>query len=490
MRTSPSLNTTRRRALVMTGMIIALVGLLIAFGQNNSSAASQPKASNQTNLGPVINKATTNSFSFNSLAANRLLGLGGMFTSSVSVEANPPAGTPVAVGQTITYVVTLTNDDVTDTAVGAGLNLTVSALVPTGTALIPGSVIVLQQPQGGNTFACQAGTPSCTANKTSTISTFDNFATFKFQYKVTVTAAIGTVLNNTATYVNDGGPATVTSSTISHEVAAPADLGISKFSSPSAVIAGGTSVPFGTPGSGAPAGGTSDIDYELLIANAGPNNATNVIIQDSLPNNTVLVSAPALATATVAVNGVPIPGFVINCGIFPGRFVECRPGDNSGLNAGWTNDVLPSGFSARMRYRVRVPGDVAQGTIIQNEARISSTPTNPGPGTLTADPNTGNNYSTPVNTLVNTLADLGITKVTSNPTPTAGGAAFSYTLTVTNQGLVMRRTLSSTIRYRQASYSRTFLCQTPCRGCIDLRRTTRRHQWGSHLLHKRGLIPT
>ncbi|MBK8315442.1 MAG: hypothetical protein IPL01_16060 [Acidobacteria bacterium] len=113
MRTSPSLNTTRRRALVMTGMIIALVGLLIAFGQNNSSAASQPKAGDLANLGPVINKATTNSFSFNSLAANRLLGLGGMFTSSVSVEANPPAGTPVAVGQTITYVVTLTNDDVT-----------------------------------------------------------------------------------------------------------------------------------------------------------------------------------------------------------------------------------------------------------------------------------------------------------------------------------------------------------------------------------------
>ncbi|MBK9709546.1 MAG: hypothetical protein IPO77_21920 [Acidobacteria bacterium] len=44
MRTSPTLNTTRRRSLVMTGMIIALVGLLIAFGQNNSSAASQPKA--------------------------------------------------------------------------------------------------------------------------------------------------------------------------------------------------------------------------------------------------------------------------------------------------------------------------------------------------------------------------------------------------------------------------------------------------------------
>ncbi len=30
--------------------------------------------------------------------------------------------------------------------------------------------------------------------------------------------------------------------------------------------------------------------------------------------------------------------------------------------------------------------------------------------------------------------DLGITKITSNPTPTAGGAAFNYTLTVTNNG--------------------------------------------------------
>ncbi|MBK6799572.1 MAG: hypothetical protein IPG76_23075 [Acidobacteria bacterium] len=33
---------------------------------------------------------------------------------------------------------------------------------------------------------------------------------------------------------------------------------------------------------------TSDNDYELLIANAGPNNATNVIIQDSLPTTRLL----------------------------------------------------------------------------------------------------------------------------------------------------------------------------------------------------------
>ncbi|MBK6796406.1 MAG: DUF11 domain-containing protein [Acidobacteria bacterium] len=358
-----------------------------------------------------------------------------MFTSNVSVEANPPAGTPVAVRQTISYVVTLTNDDVIDTAVGAGLNLTVSALVPAGTTLTAGSVTVLQQPQGGNTFACQAGTPSCTANKTSTISTFDNFATFKFQYRVTVNAgtAIGTVLNNTATYVNDGGPATVLSSTISHAVAAPADLSITKSASPVSVIAGGTSVAVGTPGSGLPAGGTADIDYLLLIANAGPNNATNVTIEDAFPANTVLVSAPALATNAITINGVGAPTFAINCTVF-GNIFQCTPGNNTALNAGWGPGVLPNALLAVIRYRVRVPANVAQGTILHNEARISSTPANPGPGTLTADPNTGNNYSTPVNTLVNALADLGITKVTSNPTPTAGGAAFSYTLTVTNLG--------------------------------------------------------
>ncbi|HUC20742.1 MAG TPA: DUF11 domain-containing protein, partial [Candidatus Polarisedimenticolaceae bacterium] len=114
--------------------------------------------------------------------------------------------------------------------------------------------------------------------------------------------------------------------------------------------------------------------------------------------------------------------------------IECRPGNNAALNPAWTNDVMPAGFSARLNYRVAVPANVAQGTIIENEARISSQQLNPGPATLSIDPNAGNNASTPVNTNVIAFADLGITKVTSNPTPTAGGAAFSYTLVVTNNG--------------------------------------------------------
>ncbi|MBK6799571.1 MAG: DUF11 domain-containing protein [Acidobacteria bacterium] len=110
--------------------------------------------------------------------------------------------------------------------------------------------------------------------------------------------------------------------------------------------------------------------------------------------------------------------------------------------------------------------------------------TNPGPGTLTADPNTGNNYSTPVNTLVNTLADLGITKVTSNPTPTTAGAAFSYTLTVTNQGpsdgqnVIVNDPLPPGIIFQNVSLPQR---------CISLRRSAGWHQWCGQL-HQRGII--
>ncbi len=446
MRTSHNPRILGRTSLPIAVSLMLFIGLFIAFGPVERAGASRSSNSVSPYTKPIVKKTYSSllntAFAFNSSTVNRNLGLGAMFTSTVDLVASPPNGTPVAVGQTITYVVTLTNDDITDSAIGVGNDLILSGTVPAGTTLTPGSVTVLQQPQGSNPWTCSAAAPTCTANKSGITSSFDNFATFKFQYRVTVNpgTAIGTVLNNVATYLNEGAlgsPAddvTVNSNPTSHQVAAPADLGISKFASPTSVIAGGTSVPFGAPGSGAPAGGTGDITYELLIANAGPNNATNTIIQDAIPNNTVVVSAPALDPTTVTVNGVPTPGFVMSCSTFGVNFIECRPGNNTGLNAGWGADVLPAGFSARLRYRVQVPSNVAAGTIIQNEARISSTPTNPGPGTLTADPNTGNNSSTPVNTVVNAFADLGITKATSNPTPVAGGAAFSYTLVVSNSG--------------------------------------------------------
>ncbi|MEP7273499.1 MAG: hypothetical protein ABI882_18525, partial [Acidobacteriota bacterium] len=379
-------------------------------------------------------------------ASGSFITVGAMVFAGATLVASPPSGTTVAPGSNITYTITINNGFCTDT------NTFIQTQTPLNTTFVSAAITdnptawtITAQPIVGGTGLVRWDGPGGIGSLPA-----DDSITVTLTVKVNPAASDGFVIafsgNYGAQFGEDGlGCVFLVGDNVpfsaSHTVAVTfADLSLTKFAGAGGgggggtVVAGGTSAAFGRPGSGTPANGTGNITYELLIGNGGPNDGTNTIIQDSIPNNTVLVSNPALDPTTVAVNGFPQPAFVMNCNVFGGNFIECRPGNNTGLNPAWGPDVLPNGFTARLRYRVRVPADVAQGTIIQNEARISSVATNPGPGTLTADPNAGNNASTPVNTLVIALADLGITKVTSNPTPTAGGAAFSYTLVVTNNG--------------------------------------------------------
>ncbi|MGE0129547.1 MAG: hypothetical protein AB7U82_15830 [Blastocatellales bacterium] len=329
-------------------------------------------------------------------------------------------------------------------------------IVNTGRDPIPANAITLSDPApAAAEAAVVAGSLTATANfgactlANLAAGTCTNSAALPpgaigtITYRVTVAPGnANPFLNNTATLTLSGDlNPTNNSSTVATAIGPNADLSISKFSfsnggGNNSVIAGGSSVPFSSPGSGSPANGSGNITYELLIGNGGPSNATSTIIQDAMPNNTVLVSPPALDPSTVFINGVPAPTFSLPCTVFGGvnNFIECRPGNNTAINPAFTNDVLPVGFSARMRYRVAVPANVPEGTIVQNTARIASTALSPGPALLTPDPNSGNNYATPVNTLVITSSDLSIDKTTSNANPIAGGAAFNYDLVVTMNG--------------------------------------------------------
>jgi len=188
-----------------------------------------------------------------------------------------------------------------------------------------------------------------------------------------------------------------------------ADLQLAKIADPAAVLAGGTSNPL--PG----AGGTGDITYTITYRNNGPTDANNVRITDTIPANTVFVGydIPAAASGPtfVCAPGAPVSGSQIVC--YP------------------TGDVpLPVGANGTIRFRVRVLANIAQNTLVTNGATITSTGT--GATFATPDPNTSNNTQNPTSTLINTQADLAITK--SGPADVTAGANLTYTLSVSNNG--------------------------------------------------------
>lgn len=150
--------------------------------------------------------------------------------------------------------------------------------------------------------------------------------------------------------------------------------------------------------SGAVPAGTR-FSYELSVRNGGPDSATNVQMNDSVPN--------ALRITTID----PLPG--ITCGI-SGQIVQCSA---SSLNAG---------ASLRARYEV-VPRDAP--VTITNRVSVSASE---------IDPNTSNN-SASVTTSVGPPpsargADLRLSKTTSLVGNARVGVPFSYQLQLTNGG--------------------------------------------------------
>jgi len=134
-----------------------------------------------------------------------------------------------------------------------------------------------------------------------------------------------------------------------------------------------------------------EVDYTLTAHNAGPNDATGVTIQDSLP-----------------------------AGL---DFLDATPGCNN--NAGTVScdiGALANGDSASVTIKTRTTAAIA-GTAIGNLASVTGNE---------FDPDTTNNQaSTTVD--VQPLVDLDLNKVASNLTPTAGGTV-TYTLSLVNHG--------------------------------------------------------
>ena len=141
--------------------------------------------------------------------------------------------------------------------------------------------------------------------------------------------------------------------------------------------------------------GTS-VTFTVNVSNAGPTNATGVVVADALPTGFTLVGTPTTTAGTYA-GGV------------------------------WTVDALESGSTQTLTITASVNASGNYTNIAQltasNQADPNSTPNNNNPAE--DDQSAAPLTPTPV-------ADLAVSK--TGPAQVAGGATLSYTVTVVNNG--------------------------------------------------------
>jgi len=274
---------------------------------------------------------------------------------AVTVSDNPD---PVSAGGTLTYTVSVNN-----LGPSAATNVTVTDTIAATTTFV--SAI-------GTGWACtQAGVVVTCTRASLAAGAAPSIA-------VVVTAPVqgGSITNTAAVSTTTIDPvAGNNSQTIATTVTARADLSITKTDSPDPVTAGG------------------QLQYAIVVSNAGPSNAATLSMTDPLPPGTTFVSAVGTGWSCAQAAGT----------------VTCT---RAALNTGITAPTIT----------ITVNAPTTGGTI-SNTASITA---------ATSDPNTGNNSAT-ATTDVTASADLAITVVDS-PDPVIAGATLTYTVSATNLG--------------------------------------------------------
>lgn len=296
-------------------------------------------------------------------------------------EIEVPIFTPVKtsststafVGDIVTYTVRLTN-----TCTSPLTNVSFKDILPLGLLFIPGSVTVNGVPEPGVDPNIGFPLPNVAGGTTVEV-TFQarvegipnpnpaiNIATIDYSY----TPVEGGI---PLTFSEDSNPVPL----LVEEVPGEADISVVKTASPNPVAPGGL------------------LTYTLVVSNAGPANAQNVVLTDTIP--------PEITGAEFSTDG--------------GATFNPWPGT---LNIG----TLQAGISVPIIIR----GTVAQSATgtITNTANVTST---------TPDPNPNNNTSTVVTevTAVPGEADISVVK-TASPNPVVPGGMLTFTLVVSNAG--------------------------------------------------------
>src|SRR5205085_1145497 len=188
----------------------------------------------------------------------------------------------------------------------------------------------------------------------------------------------------------------------------------------------------------------TELTYTLTATNAGPSDADNVSLTDSIPAGTSFVR---VAQGSCATSGP----------------ITCTVG------------ALANGASATVVLVVRVNASAVPGDTITNTARVFNTPA--------IDPVPANNNAIATATVGGRVADLGITKTASTATDASGatvdaGGFITYTITATNAGpsnaplSTVSDTLPSGTTLRSVTAPGGFSCtpaggDVPCAGSLS-----------------------
>lgn len=281
-----------------------------------------------------------------------------------------PGVNPVTAGTGFSYSIQARND-----GPSTATNVVVTDVVPAGMAVVSATV------PGGS---CQAGVPGNPLQPTRcTLGSMAPAATRTISLSVLVAHdTLGQVNNDAAissdTVDLDNSDNVATNALTVIDVA---NVSVSKSASPSPNVVAGTG-----------------LSYTLMVNNAGPSLARNVIVTDTLPAGVTFTSFSTPAGVLCSILA-PLPGGIV-----------CTMGN------------MAPGASLSVHVNVMVQS--ATTGSLSNSAQVTTTATDPVPG---------NNTSAAVVTTVLTSADLGIVK-TSDKDVYKPSSQVKYTITVTNNG--------------------------------------------------------
>ena len=286
---------------------------------------------------------------------------------TLAKTANPSS---FVIGVAGNYTLTLTNTGTTATTAVATITDTIATGLAIGT--LPAGCTAAAQVV---TCTVATGLAPGAANAVS------------FVIPVTPQASIGTTsVANTAT-VRGGGDATCPASgavdprcnpSITTPVVASADVSVTKTDNSATYVPGLTAV------------------YTVVVSNAGPSAASNVLVVDNTPASTTITGWTCAGAACPVASG------------------------NGSISQ--TIPTLASGAS--VTYTITVVTSAGATGPLSNTATVSSP---------TPDPVPGNNTATDTDTAV-TTSDVAITKSLATPNPAQPGQTVTWTIVVTNNG--------------------------------------------------------
>lgn len=277
-------------------------------------------------------------------------------------------------GQVITYTIVVSSSG-PSTAVGA----TVADLFPPELT----GVTYTSIPAGGAT-----GNTAVGSGNINDVVTLPPGSSITYTATGTLSPSATGTLSNTATVtapggLNDPDPAN-NSATDTNTLEAEADLSVTKTDSPDPVAPNAT------------------ITYAISVANAGPSDASTVVLTDILPVGTTF--------ASLVQDSGPV-------------FICVAPAPSTSGTVTCTIATLASGGSAAFTLVVNVAGGAA-GSTITNTASIA---------TATLDDNAVNDSATTTTTVLGGPNVLATKDVTSD-SQFATGTQITYTIVLTNEG--------------------------------------------------------